>query len=263
MVAQVLAKKKFDRQTMQDLLFSDRQYSWEITKPDVLSMCRAFPGGYAPSASGPVAVGKACDVLATWNGRDSLDARGALLFRRFWERTIAVPVSVQAAAQRTPVWKTPFDAADPVNTPRGLNTLNPLVQKAFGDALNDLAAAKIAVDAPLGAYQADLRPDGTRNALHGGPGTDGVFNALSVVWDPVKGYVGPLAHGSSFIQTVSFTGNGCPDARTILTYSQSTNPRSPHYADQTKLFTQSKWLTDRFCRADVLKATRSTLHLRG
>ena len=264
MVAEGLAKGgRFTRQELQDLLFSDRQYSWEITKPDVLSMCRSFPGGYAPSESGPVAVGKACDVLAKWNGRDSLDARGALLFRRFWERAISVPVSVQAAAQRTPVWKTPFDVNDPVNTPRGLNTVNPLVQKAFGDALNDLAAAKIAVDAPLGAYQADLRPDGTRNALHGGPGTDGVFNALSVVWDPVKAYVGPLAHGSSFIQAVSFTGNGCPDARTILTYSQSTNPRSPHYDDQTKLFTQSKWLTDRFCRADVLKATQSTVRLRG
>ncbi|MGZ6793149.1 MAG: penicillin acylase family protein, partial [Mycobacteriales bacterium] len=93
MVAQQLAKARFTRQDLQDLLFSDRQYSWEITKPDVLAMCTGFPGGFAPSASGPVAVGKACDVLAHWNGRDSLDARGALLFRRFWSRATAVQTS--------------------------------------------------------------------------------------------------------------------------------------------------------------------------
>jgi acyl-homoserine-lactone acylase len=53
------------------------------------------------------------------------------------------------------------------------------------------------------------------------------------------------------------------DAQTLLTYSQSTNPNSPHYADQTKLFSASKWTTDHFCKADVLKATLSTLRLRG
>jgi acyl-homoserine-lactone acylase len=263
MVAEQLKKGPFSRQALQDLLFSDRQHGFELTRTDLLSMCRSFPGGYAPSSSGPVAVGKACDVLAAWNGRDSLDARGALLFRRFWDNATAVAVGVQSARQQTPVWATPFDASDPVNTPRGLNTANPRVQLAFGDALNDLAGAHIPVDAPLGAYQADLRPDGTRTPLHGGPGPLGVFNALSVVWDPAKGYVGPLAHGSSFIQAVSFTGTGCPDARTILTYSQSTNPRSAHFADQTRLFSQSTWLTDHFCRADVLRATLATLHLRG
>ncbi len=263
MVAEQLKKAPFTRQKLQDLLFGDRQHSFELVKPDLLTMCGSFPGGYAPSATGPVQIGKACSVLASWNGRDSLDARGALLFRRFWERAIAVQVGVQSAAQQSPVWATPFSTSDPVNTPRGLNVLNPLVLKAFGDAVNDLAGAGIALDAPLGQYQADLRPDGTRSPLHGGPGTDGVFNALKVVWDPKAGYVGPLAHGSSFIQAVSFNGDGCPDARTILTYSQSTNPKSPHYADQTKLYTASQWTTDHFCKADVLKATRSTLRLRG
>jgi acyl-homoserine-lactone acylase len=263
MVAEHLAHGgTFTRQELQDMLFSDRQHSWELTKPDVLSMCRAFPGGMAPSANGPVAVGKACDVLASWSGRDTLDARGALLFRRFWSRATTVPQSAaQAALQRTPIWKTPFSASDPVHTPNGLNTANPQVQKAFGDALNDLAGAHIPVDAPLGQFQVDARPDGTRIPYHGGPGTLGVFNALNSVWDAAKGYVGPLPHGSSFIQVVSFTGDGCPDARTILTYSQSTNPRSPHYADQTRLFSQSGWVTDHFCEADVARATESTLRL--
>jgi acyl-homoserine-lactone acylase len=62
---------------------------------------------------------------------------------------------------------------------------------------------------------------------------------------------------------VQFNGSGCPDARTILTYSQSTNPRSVHYADQTRLFSRSGWVVDRFCANDVKRATVRTIHLRG
>ena len=262
MVAEKLATSKFTRQDLQDLLFSDRQYSWEITKPDVLQMCSLWPT-QGPSSSGPVDWSKACASLAKWDGTDRLDSRGGLVFRRFWTRATAVSAGVQSATQQSPIWKTPFSASDPVNTPRGLNIANPLVQRAFGDAVTDLVNAKIPVDARLGDWQKDARPDGTVVPYHGGPGTLGVFNAVAAVWDPVKGYVGQLAHGSSYIQVVSFTGNGCPDARTILTYSQSTNPRSPHYADQTKLFSKSQWVTDHFCEKDVARATLQTLHLRG
>ena len=254
----------FTRQDLQDLLFSDRQYAGELTRDDVVAMCRAFPGGSAPTTTGaPVPVGKACDVLAAWNRTDTLTARGALLFRRFWTRAAALAAGAQGSRQTTPLWKVPFSAADPVHTPRSLNTANPRVQAAFGDALNDLAGAAIPVDAPLGDFQVDVRPDGTRTPYHGGPGPLGVFNAVAAAWDPTKGYVGPLVHGSSFIQTVSFNGSGCPDARTILTYSQSTDPSSPHFADQTRLFSSSGWVTDRFCAADIAAGTESTLHLTG
>jgi acyl-homoserine-lactone acylase len=255
MEEQLRGGRTMTRQDMQDLLFSDRQYVGELTRNDVVAMCKSFPGGYAPSGNGPVAVGKACDVLAKWDVTDRLTSRGALLFRRFWANASGTPAQV--------LWRVPFDPKDAVNTPRELNTRNPAVMKAFGDALNDLAGAGIPVDAPLGEFQKDLRPDGTSTPFHGGPGTLGVFNALNVTWNAKTGYVGPLAHGSSFIQVVAFNGSGCPDARTILTYSQSTNPKDPHYADQTRLFSRSGWVTDRFCAADVAAATVSTERLQG
>jgi acyl-homoserine-lactone acylase len=263
MVAEKLADGgTFGRQELQDILYANRQHAWELTKDDLLTMCRTFPG-YAPSSSGPVAVGNACAVLAAWDGRDNLDSRGALLFRRFWTRASAVQAPVLANQQRTPVWAVPFDAADPVHTPRGLNVANPLTQRAFGDALTDLSGAGIPVDAPLGQFQVDARPDGTATPYFGGPGALGVFNAMNATWNSARGYVGPLQHGSSFIQVVSFDGDGCPDARTILTYSQSTNPSSPHYADQTRLYAQGGWVTDRFCKPDVRANTLRELRLRG
>jgi hypothetical protein len=35
-----------------------------------------------------------------------------------------------------------------------------------------------------------------------------------------------------------------PIARTILSYSESTNPNSPHQGDQTKLFARKQWVID-------------------
>jgi acyl-homoserine-lactone acylase len=202
----------------------------------------------APTSSGtPVAVGSACDVLAAWNRREDVDSRGAILFRRFWEHA--------AGASPSP-WVHAFDAADPVHTPNTLDTSNPQVQAAFGDAINDLAAANIPIDAPLGQFQVATR-GALRIPIHGGPGTDGDFNAINVTWDKAKGVNEPL-HGSSYVQVVTWGRGACPDARTILTYSESTNPDSPFYADQTKMFSQKKWVPDLFCRAAVLRGTKST-----
>jgi acyl-homoserine-lactone acylase len=238
----------FTRQNMQDMVFSDRQYAAELVRDDLVSMCRSYPGGMAPtSGGGSVAVGNACDVLAAWDRRENLDSRGALLFRRFWEHA--------AGASPSP-WKVAFDPADPVRTPNTLDTSNPQVQAALGDALNDLAAANIPVNAPLGQFQVAVR-GGERIPIHGGPGTDGDFNAINVGWAAGKGVPEP-PHGSSYVQVVTWGRGACPDARTILTYSESTNPDSPFFADQTKLFSQKKWVPDLFCRAAVLRGTRTT-----
>lgn len=253
MEQQLAGGRRMSRQDMQDLLFADRQYGGELTRDAVVAMCGSFPGSAAPSSSGPTPVRNACTVLANWDVRDQLGSRGALLFRRFWTRALGVPDAA--------LWRTSFSATDPVNTPRELNTNNPLVQQAFGDAIRDLDGASVPLDARLGDFQQDARPDGTVTPYHGGPGALGLFNVTEAVWSPTAAYVGPLAEGSSFIQTVSFTGNGCPDARTILTYSQSTNPTSPNFADQTRLFAASGWVTDRFCQRDVLAGTLSTERL--
>jgi len=264
---------KLSRQDLQDMVYANRQYAGELVRDDLVTMCRTFPG-YAPSSSGPVAVGNACDVLSKWDVRDNLSSRGAILFRRFWQRAAAMglPVaglglpSAASTTVATPerlLWLTPFNPADPVNTPRDLNVASPLVWRAFGDALNDLAGARIAVDAPLGSNQIDVRPDGTRIPYHGGPGAVGVFSALNASWDAKTGYANKLTHGSSFIQAVAFDGDGCPDVRTILTYSQSTNARSPHYADQTRLYRDKGWVAPVFCAPDVRRAAVRTQRLTG
>ena len=70
---------------------------------------------------------------------------------------------------------------------------------------------------------------------------------------------GDVPHGSSFVQVVAFNGTPCPDAATILTYSQSTNPNSPYFADQTRMFSNKQWVTDEFCESQIMSDPNLTV----
>ncbi|MEA2421572.1 MAG: acyl-homoserine-lactone acylase, partial [Thermoleophilaceae bacterium] len=90
-----------------------------------------------------------------------------------------------------------------------------------------------------------------RIPIHGGPGDpEGDFNAINAPWVPGVGYPN-VPHGSSFVMVAQLTG-GCPSTRTILTYSLSTNPASPYFADQTRMFSRKQWVTERFCESQIL-----------
>ena len=71
-------------------------------------------------------------------------------------------------------------------------------------------------------------------------------------WVPGVGYP-DVPHGSSFIQAVRFTGNGCPQSQSILTYSQSVSSESPYFADQTRMFSRKRWNPMRFCERQLLR----------
>lgn len=233
----------FTRKSMQDMLFSDRSFQGEQVASAVARLCAALPGGQAPtSAGGTVPVGDACTVLSTWDRTMKVGSRGGLLFEQFWERASGIPAK--------DLWLVQFDAANPVATPNTLNTANPLVAQALGDAIAELRAAGIAPSSPLGEHHYVVR-NGVKIPIHGGQGSQGVLNMIEPPgWDPAAGDT-EVVHGSSHIQVVSFTGSQCPDASTLLTYSQSANPNSPHYADQTALFSASGWVRSRFCEKDI------------
>ncbi|MDX1620911.1 MAG: penicillin acylase family protein, partial [Nitriliruptorales bacterium] len=258
---------RFTQDILQDAVFNNRQHAGELTRDAAVAMCRSFPGGQAPSSSGPVAVEQdgvnACDVLEAWDLRDNLDSVGALLFRRFW---------THADDATGGPWVNGFDVEDPVNTPNTLNTDHPEVQEAFGNAINDLVGAGIPLDAPLGNWQHEDRDDEAMYGdvdtvgaipIHGGPGSLGVFNAINVSWDgdASDGDAGypDVDHGSSFVMVAHFVDGDCPvDADAIVTYSQSENPNSPWFADQTRAYSEKRWNDMPFCESEIAAATVDT-----
>jgi len=231
------------------MVFNNRQYAGVLWKDQLVDMCKS--DGTEPSEAGTVDVSAACPVLAKFNNLDNLDSRGAVLFRRFVENVRSSPAPV---ALPTSVYTTQFDPSDPVNTPRGLDTSNTQVKKALGDAVNDLRSNKIPLDAKLRSYQYEQRGK-EKIPIHGGPGGDSLFNAINVSWDPPRGYP-DIPHGSSFVMVTEFQKRGCPKNRAILTYSLSTNPRSPFYSDQTRMFSKKKWTDPPFCPSQVRRRSK-------
>ncbi|MEU2232189.1 penicillin acylase family protein [Streptomyces vietnamensis] len=187
-----------------------------------------------------------CRVLGNWDRTVNTDSRGALLFDRFWRRFTG---TVKPADQ----WLVPFSAADPVRTPHTLDTGTPGFAQALKDAAAELRAAGIALDAPLGAHQFVVR-NGERIPVSGGTESLGIWNKTEPVWNAAGGGYVEVAHGTSHVQAVGWDGSRCPVARTLLSYSQSSNPASPHYGDQTRLFSGGRWVTSRFCEKDILRS---------
>jgi acyl-homoserine-lactone acylase len=209
----------FDLETLKQVMLMNRHYGAELVRDDLLAACRA---------SGRPKLQPACEALAGWDLKVNLDSRGAHLFHLFAENG-----GLRFADA--------FDPADPVNTPAKLDVRNPAVLDALQAALDRLVSLNIAPDAALGDVQGETR-NGVRIPIHGGAGPEGVFNVISVddaSLEAQKGWTS-IRHGASWIYVVEFTDDG-PRSEGFLTYSQSTDPTSPHYSDQTELYAKKGW----------------------
>ncbi|MEH6375681.1 penicillin acylase family protein [Streptomyces sp. KLMMK] len=228
--------------------FANRAPAGALAAADAAKACAALPGGTATGSDGkPVDVSAACGVLARWDRTVRTDSKGAVLFDRFWRRLVR-------SAPQAELWRVPFSPASPVTTPNTLNTASPAVGRALADAVAELRGAGIALDAPLGEHQFVER-NGKRIPIAGGADALGIWNMIeSAPWDSARGGYSEVRHGSSYIQAVGFDGGPCPAARTLLTYGQSSDPTSPHYADQTRLFSAGRMVTARFCEKDILSS---------
>ncbi|MFJ4777818.1 penicillin acylase family protein [Streptomyces sp. NPDC088762] len=244
-VAAMAAKGRLTVTDLQEQQFANRVPAGGLAAADAARACAALPGGTATASDGTaVDVSAACGVLAGWDRTADSSSRGALLFDRFWRR-------LTATTPAKDLWLVPFSAADPVRTPRTLNQAAPGIGRSLADAVAELRAAGIALDAPLGEHQFVVR-GGQKLPVGGGTEALGVWNKIEAPWNAAAGGYPEVVHGSSHIQAVGWDGGHCPVARTLLTYGQSANPHSPSSADQTRLFSQERWVTSRFCERDIL-----------
>ena len=228
---------------VQALLNNNRHYGAELLLDDVLNVC----GIHADLT-------RACEVLAAWDRTMTVDAQGGHVWREFWK----------VARDIDGLWAVPFDAEDPVNTPRGINLKDATVQQAVADALRTaittLAEANIPLDAKLGDIQYAPR-NGRNIPVPGGDGAAGMFSMIITKLNGDKGYT-PIVHGNSYIQVISWDAAGDLDPRAMLTYSQSPEPDSPHYSDLTEIHAQGGWIRLPFTDAEIeADPNLRTLHL--
>ncbi|MBK7907587.1 MAG: penicillin acylase family protein [Gemmatimonadetes bacterium] len=213
--------------------FASRNLLAELVLDDLLADCRATPrvtlvDGWAADLTEP------CRVLAAWDRTDRLSSRGSALFAEFARGFERIPMTGFAWAPR--FWRVPFDPADPVGTPRGF-VASDETRRILARAALRFTGASLALDAPLEALQSTTR-GGQRLALSGASYT---YHMVSpAAFEPAKG-ITEIYHGDSYIHAVTL-GAGGPTGRFIVTYSQSTNPASPHFADMTAVYARQEWI---------------------
>ncbi len=237
------AGRKVTPRTLRLFEHTNRVFAAELAREngDLQTVCDAAAGG------------RACDVLAAWDGRSDVTSRGNHVFEEFWKR---VPADGR--------WQVPFDPADPVGTPRDLNETNPQVVQAMRDALDSLQQRGIAFAAPWGSLHVAGDEGAPLVGIGGGEGDTGNAN-VTVTRMPgahLDRY-SPVSYGSSHIQAVAFGDAGRVDARTILTYSQATDTSSRFSDDQTRLFSREGWVRFAFTAAQIRRDAISRRVLRG
>lgn len=227
---------------LQEIIYSQRNYGAELLLDDILSLCDKTTDAVQLEDS-QVDVSLACASLANWDRRQGNDSRGAQVWTEFWRSARKIP----------DVYETPFDVNDPVHTPSGIAVENVEVAHAVLQSLAKaqltLETAGIELDARWGDIQYAER-NGRRIPIPGGQGWAGMFGMIMADLAKDKGYT-PIIHGNSFIQVISWDENGRLDPRGMLTYSQSQEPESPHYADLTQLYSDGKWIRFPFSEEEI------------
>ncbi|CUI05610.1 acylase [Massilia antarctica] len=236
-----LAGRRMSIPQLQGLLFSNRVYFATQNMDDVLRACAGAPQAMAASGT-TVDLAQPCASLRAWDRSANLDANiGFGYFANLWDQIAYTDLA----------WAVPFNPADPVNTPRGLRVddaagMNAL-RTALANAVLTTQANGWASDATWGQVQQSER-GGKRIPIHGGDERYGIYNAITSL--PQADGRREVVEGSSYIQTVMFDRNG-PQAQAVLAYGQSVDPASPHYADQTALYSRKTWPTLPFTETQI------------
>ncbi|MEM9256645.1 MAG: penicillin acylase family protein [Pseudomonadota bacterium] len=234
----------FTFENLKDFMYANRVYGAEVVLDDVLTICNTEPAE---------SVLEACGALAGWDRKVDLDSRGAQVFLEFWSAIRdELQNPFQNVVQSDEFWAVDFDPEDPLNTPSGIDTSieanHTRVIAALQRAMDRLGDAGVALDAAWRDVQVLERND-ERVPIHGGAGTAGIYGAISVGLSE-GGYINPRA-GNSYIQVVTWDDSECPIADVILVPSQSTDPTSPYFADQTKLYSEKEWVRFPFCEEQI------------
>lgn len=186
---------------------------------------------------------EAAAVLHAWDNSAARDSEGALLFVTFWRRYTRLT--------RTP-FAADWDERQPVTTPAGLGDVA-AARRALATAAAELKQKYGRLTVPWGEVHR-LRRGALDVPVGGLTGEFGAFRILG--YEEAKDGKQVARGGDSYVLAVEFTSP--PTAYSVLAYSQSDDPRSPHHADQALLFAEEKWKPAWFSEDDLARHLERT-----
>jgi acyl-homoserine-lactone acylase len=210
----------------------------ERVKPDLLQLARG------QTVDG-VALDEAALVLQNWDNTVARDSKGALLFVTFF-RKYSTPNRLLFAVE--------WDEHRPASTPSGIRDVK-MARVALAAAVKEIKQKYGSLTVPWGEVHRLRR--GQLDVPIGGLTTE--FGAFRVIgYDESKDGKFVARGGDSYVLAVEFTSP--PTAYSIVAYSQSDDPRSPHHTDQSVLFAQEKWKRAWFTEEEIAKNLERTYH---
>ncbi|MBE0362177.1 acyl-homoserine-lactone acylase [Pseudoalteromonas ulvae UL12] len=258
---------------IEQAMTTDRALLPEIALSSINSMCGHLNGPVQLNDAISVDLKEACQLMASWDGRYTPDSKASLIMREF-----------AFILEKDTMFATAFDPAQPAITPSNLKT-DENVLRAFGYTVFNLQNVGFELGKELREVQFVERtnPDGNGSgnkiSWPGALEAEGGFNLVSVwSWDNTyfknhhhnylldtlseeyfdsgltdQGY--HIRYGSSFMMAVELNKSG-PVARGLLTYSQSTQKESQHYADQTQFYAEKNTLLPLYFTDTEIKANQ-------
>ena len=235
-----LVGKRFNMANLQQVLLRTRFYRAERWLPDFTTACLA-------SATATAAARDACAVLQAWDKTHGEASQGAILFQEFYARLGELNAPTW--------WAVPFDAANPMDTPRGaagftaaLAQLETLVASSQFDSPPKRRTRPVDVQILARADGNIAVPGGAKTFYNwNGQRTEVAPGTFIYTADPAT-QAG--AAGNSYIQFVTWDSAG-PVAEGILTYGQSSNPASAFYSDQTRKYAAGSWIKLPYTEAQI------------
>lgn len=260
-----LGGTKWNVDKLQEVVLASRLHAADLGVDNVLNeICNMPTLAYDDDANpatpnATVNISAECSVLAVWDGTVNNDSVGGHIWREFFRNLSDVADADQ--------WRTQFSDG-PITaytTPNNLNTTGDAVRAAFGVAVQTLQTNGIPANARLGDLQYSLDAAGNRIEIYGGiSNTTGAFtvigNTNATPLNTAEGY-GGVSRGNSYIQTVTWNADGSPDGEGFITYSQSTDPASPHFSDITQRYSDKQWVEFPYTEAEIAASLISSIRI--
>lgn len=261
------ADDKFSLAELEATALSARASIAEDLLDQVVARCKGVTDVEVPGR-GTVDVSAACTVLSKWDGTSRGDSVGAHVWREYVGNATTDSVDHSTKGR---LYEDAFDPKNPIYTPTTLVAADggrDLALENLGHAVLNLQEAGVALDARLGDIQRYVK-GGQSYPRIGGQYLEGLIAISTYGGAPdsvvpfeeapptVNGQTDlqkggyQVNNGNSWVMAMEFTDDG-PNARAIMVYSQSENPESPHFVDQTELYATETLRPVLFTEADIL-----------
>ncbi len=250
----------FSLKEVETLLFSDRAYLVELLVPQLQTLCKQDKMKVIQINDRELRVGDACAAVSQWRVEQGSSAKGGVLLRE-----------LANLFDSDEHFSVPFDYKNPADTPSGIKS-DVVILKLLARAQLILDVADIPLASSIDELQFVVKPGIKREEIEriswpGSTNAEGGFNVNSVsdnddfntqfvpnfanrLSDAISGEAldsglsaagYQLGYGASWMMLVEYGKRG-PVARGLLSYSQSMDPDSAHYKDQTLYFSQNRSL---------------------